>query len=151
MTTTAKYSDPHRRPAIACGCLVGAAIVLTLLGRQSATAPDINPDAIIQSVDLHFSDLPDGTVVASDAATGGEIDRIVPGTGGFVRVTMRSFASERLKRDMTREVPFQLARMEDGDLVLRDPLTGRTMLLNAFGPSNEDAFARLLDHGGKPQ
>jgi len=151
MQATAHTSDPHRKPAIACGCLLGAAILLALIGRQAPSAPDMNPDAMAQSIDLYFSDLPDGTVVASNATTGGEIERIAPGAGGFVRVTMRSFAMERTKRDMTNDVPFQLARMDDGDLLLRDPLTGRTMLLNAFGPSNEGAFAQLLDQGGKTQ
>lgn len=147
MASAARPSDPHRKPAIACGCLIGAAFVLALVGRQFHAAPEFDPSAIAQSLDLRFSDLPDGTVVASDAATGSEIERIPPGTGGFIRVTMRSFAGDRLKREMTDEVPFQLARMNDGDLLLRDPLTGRSMLLNAFGPSNEGAFAELMDKG----
>lgn len=151
MATAAKTPDPHRKPAIACGCLIGAAIVLAVIGRQAPSARAFDRSAMAQSVDLHFSDLPNGTVVASNAATGHEIERIAPGTGGFVRVTVRSFANERLKRDMTSEVPFQLARMNDGALLLRDPLTGRTLLLNAFGPSNEGAFAQLLENGGMTQ
>ncbi|MBL8582831.1 MAG: phosphonate-binding protein [Rhizobiaceae bacterium] len=122
-------------------------MVLALVGRQTHSAPELDVSAVAQSVDLRFSDLPDGTVVASNAATGSEIERIAPGAGGFIRVTMRSFAGDRMKRDMTDEVPFQLARMNDGDLLLRDPLTGRSMLLNAFGPSNERAFAQLIEKG----
>ena len=96
-------------------------------------------------VELLFRDLPDGTVVAIDATDGAELERIRPGEGGFVRVTMRSFAAERISRGVSREPPFDLVRMDDGDLILTDRLTGRDMLLDAFGPSNEGAFAQLLD------
>ena len=71
---------------------------------------------------------------------------IAPGAGGFIRVTMRSFANERKRDGLGSETPFTLTRMRDGDLYLQDSLTGRTMLLNAFGPSNEGVFAELIDH-----
>ena len=54
-------------------------------------------------------------------------------------------------RGMTAEEPFTLLRLKDGDLILTDRLTGRRMLLNAFGPSNERVFAELLDHGRMTQ
>ena len=57
-------------------------------------------------------------MVAIDAANGAELERIAPGAGGFIRVTMRSFAMERKQRGMGADVPFQLTRMRDGDLVL---------------------------------
>ena len=102
-------------------------------------------------MELKFVDQADWSVVAYDAASGGELERINPGSGGFIRVTMRSFAAERINRGLGPEVPFALLRMSDGDLLLQDPATGRTMLLNAFGPSNEGVFAQLLDHGSTVQ
>jgi putative photosynthetic complex assembly protein len=145
MSQTVTARDPQRKPAIACGCLIASAIVMVALGRHDPVPEVIDPGQVTRSVELFFSDLPDGTVVASNAATGSEIERIAPGGGGFVRVTMRSFANERKQHGFGSEVPFTLARMTDGDLFLQDRATGRTMLLNAFGPSNEGVFAELLE------
>ena len=147
MSQTATYRDPQRKPAIAGAGLICAAIILVLVGRHAQTPRVIDPKSVVTSVDIRFDDLADGSVLASNAATGAELGRIGMGVGGFVRVTMRSFAIERKQRGLGSDVPFTLARMNDGDLVLQDPLTHRTMLLNAFGPANEGAFAQLLDHG----
>lgn len=137
--------DVLRKPIMACASLVVAAIVLVTFGRQDPTPAPIDPDAVKASVELTFTDIENGYVVASDAASGEEIARLGPGEGGFVRVTMRGFAAERKRRGLDDAEPFLLARLADGDLVLNDQETGRRMLLNAFGPSNEGAFAMLLD------
>lgn len=148
MTATVKpYRDPQRKPAMAGGALIAAAIALVLVGRHDKTPAVIDPASVTQALELKFVDRADGSVVAVDAANGAEVERIAPGAGGFIRVTMRSFASERKARGLGSDVPFTLLRMTDGDLLLEDRLTGRTMLLNAFGPSNEGVFAQLLDHG----
>ena len=151
MDQTFPKADPQRKPAIACACLIGAAMLLVAFGRQERLPPAIDASAVTGSIELKFADLPDGTVVALNAANGAEIERIAPGAGGFIRVTMRSFAAERLSRGLTDDDPFSLVRMKDGDLLLHDPVTGRRMLLNAFGPSNEGVFAALLDHGRTTQ
>jgi hypothetical protein len=44
-------------------------------------------------------------------------------------------------------VPFQLALHTDGRLTLVDPAINRTIELEAFGPANSGAFARLLTPG----
>lgn len=146
MSHAAVMRDPQRKPAIACGCLIAAVVVLVALGRHDPGPAFIDPANVRQTMELRFGDLPDGAVVVSDAGTGAEIERIAPGAGGFIRVTMRSFASERKQNGMGSQTPFTLTRMKDGDLYLQDSLTGRTMLLNAFGPSNEGVFAELIDH-----
>lgn len=138
------FRDPLRKPAIACGAMIALTISLILLAGRNEPAA-IDPDRVVQSLELKFVDQSDGSVIAYDAGTGTELERIEPGNGGFIRVTMRSFASERKVRGLGAEVPFTLVRMTDGDLVLQDPLTKRTMLLDAFGPSNEGVFAQLLD------
>lgn len=143
--TAAPARDPHRKAALACGSLIAIAITLVAFGRHAPPVRTIDATTIASAVELKFDDLPDGTVVALDARTGTELDRVAPGTGGFIRVTMRSFAAERLARGLGADEPFTLARLNDGSLVLKDPVTGRTMLLNAFGPSNEGVFAHLLE------
>ncbi len=144
-TKSATPRDQQRKPALAGAALIATAIALVAFGRQDKAAVAIDPAAVVESVELKFIDQPDGTVVAYDAGSGAELERIAPGAGGFIRVTMRSFAAKRTSRSLGSEVPFTLLRMTDGDLLLQDRLTGRTMLLDAFGPSNEGVFAELLN------
>lgn len=147
METVAIRPDPQRRPAIACGLLLATAVLLAAFGRSEHVPRAVDESAVRERMELTFRDLPDGTVVAINAANGAELRRIHPGEGGFIRVTMRSFASERTSKGLARETPFDLLRLDDGDLVLSDRLTGRVMLLDAFGPSNEGVFAQLLEKG----
>ncbi len=42
-------------------------------------------------------------------------------------------------------IPFHLTRWSDGRLTIDDTATGQLIELEAFGHTNEDAFARLLD------
>jgi putative photosynthetic complex assembly protein len=146
MDQTMSRPDPQRRPAMACGALIAVAIGLVAFGRTDRV-PSVDEAAAVERLALKFDDLSDGTVVALNADGGQELARIHPGEGGFVRVTMRSFAAERISNGFGREEPFELLRMPDGDLILSDRVTGRTMLLNAFGPANEGAFAQLMDKG----
>lgn len=146
-TDTAPFRDPMRRPAIACGSLVAVALLLVVLGRGEPGKSIPEAGAVVESVALRFSDGADGSVIASDATTGAQLARIEPGEGGFIRVTLRSLAAERKRHGYGAEVPFMLARTTKGDLVLSDELTGRVMVLDAFGPSNAGAFSPLLDRG----
>lgn len=139
--------DPMRRPALACGSLIGAALLLVIFGKHDP-ASSISPyKQVVQAVQLRFIDAADGSVIASDASSGLELRRIAPGEGGFVRVTMRSFAAERKLHGFDDDTPFTLERLTNGDLVLSDARTGRVMVLNAFGPSNVGAFASLIAEG----
>lgn len=142
-----RTKDPHAKAALACGMLIAVALVLAALGRHPPTVVTIDPAAVSRSLDLAFRDLPDGSVMVVDAATGKDIQIIAPGGGGFVRVTMRSYARERQQRGLSDATPFHLAEMTDGTVYLQDRLTGRTMHLNAFGPANVGAFRAILDHG----
>ena len=144
---TVKTRDPHRREVLACAGLILAALLLAFVFRHGPTQVVIDPAEVSRSLDLTFRDLADGSVMAVNAATGEDIEIIAPGTGGFVRVTMRSYAKERQQRGLSSATPFLLAEMTNGTVFLQDPLTGRTMHLNAFGPANVGAFAAILDHG----
>lgn len=146
-TGPAPFRDPMRRPVIACASLIGVALLLAVLGRQEHGKAMPEASSVAESVALRFSDADDGSVIASDASTGARIARFAPGEGGFIRVTLRSLAAERKRHGMGAEVPFTLARTTGGDLVLSDEMTGRVMVLDAFGPSNAGAFSPLLDRG----
>ena len=94
---------------------------------------------------LFFSDASDGAVLIEDAATGERIARIEPGTGGFIRSTMRSLVHVRMRKGIGPETPFDLTRWDDGGLTLSDPTTGETRELVGFGATNRAAFAVLLE------
>jgi len=116
---------------------------LTGAGNSAPTAPVTAP--VIASRDLLFRDQPNGGVAVFDAAdTSAPIDIVAPETNGFLRATMRGLARQRLRQDADREVPFRLTGFADGRLTLADPTTGRTVEMEAFGITNEEAFARLL-------
>jgi putative photosynthetic complex assembly protein len=51
---------------------------------------------------------------------------------------------ERRSHGLGMEHPFRIARYPDGRLVLEDLATDRVIDLQAFGPTNAGAFARLL-------
>lgn len=145
-------SDPFRDTTLPRGALLGAAalIGLSLIGATisrlyglSATPPP--PAAVVLSRDLRFADRADGAVVVADARTGA-VHVLAPGTNGFIRGVMRGLAQERLRQDSDGATPFQLTRWSDGRLSLTDPVTHRSIYLEAFGPTNAAAFAALLDN-----
>lgn len=143
-------SDPFEDRSLPRGALVGAAGLVALslagaaygrLGGQSATlAPAA---AVADSRSLLFADRADGAVVISEA-DGSPVTVVAPGTNGFLRGVLRGLAQERLRQDAGEATPFVLTRWSDGRLSLADPVTGRSVYLEAFGPSNVAPFAALL-------
>ena len=94
---------------------------------------------------LFFSDTRDGAVLVEDGTTREQIARIEPGTGGFIRSTMRSLVHVRMRKGIGPDTPFELTRWDDGGLTLSDPTTGETRELMGFGATNRAAFAVLLE------
>ncbi len=66
------------------------------------------------------------------------------GTFAFVRGVLRGFARERRLEHLGAGAALELTRWADGRLSLRDPVTGREVQLDSFGPTNSAAFAALL-------
>ena len=87
---------------------------------------------------------PDGAVAVYEAESGRVVDVVAPGTNGFVRGVMRGFARERRSHEVGAAPPFRLTLWEAGNLSLEDPTTGRRVELDAFGPTNRQAFERFL-------
>ena len=98
----------------------------------------------VASRDLLFQDQPDGAIVVVDAEAAEEIERVEPGTNGFLRATVRGLARERKSRGLGPETPFRLTYWDDGRLSLDDLATGERINLEAFGPTNAGVFAALL-------
>ncbi|MBY8337787.1 photosynthetic complex assembly protein [Alteriqipengyuania sp. NZ-12B] len=93
---------------------------------------------------LTFADAPDGAVLIDDGTTGERIVRVEPGTGGFIRSTVRSLVHIRRSQGISARTPFTLTRWDDGSLTLSDPTTGRALELGGFGDDNRAVFAALL-------
>jgi putative photosynthetic complex assembly protein len=98
---------------------------------------------------LRFFDEADGTVRVVDGVSGDTIESFGPGTGGFVRSTVRSLAYQRRIHEIGREVPFELIAWDNGMLTLLDPTTDETVELHSFGGNNRQTFANFLERGAE--
>lgn len=145
----------HRRPFPRAPLLgAGALVVVTILSAAAgrlAGGGTVAPTATVLAVrDLRFEDRPDGSVAMLDARDGRQVDVAAPGTNGFLRATLRGLVRERRRQGVEAgpEAPFRVAAWADGRVTLDDPATGRHVELEAFGQTNEAAFARLLPAPG---
>ena len=79
-------------------------------------------------------------------ALGAFVATVPPETNGFLRTLLAGLVRERRREDMGGPAtPFRITRWADGRLTVDDTATGRLIELEAFGHTNADAFARLLD------
>lgn len=135
-----------RGPLIAAGSLIALTVLLVAVVRVSGVgAPDerIGPVAVERL--LRFEDQTDGGIAVYEAGSGQLVDRVAPGTNGFLRGTLRGLGRERKREGIPREAAFDLVGTQDGHLLLIDPETRRRIDLGSFGPTNAAAFVRLLD------
>jgi len=125
--------------------LVGAALVLTLAARLTDIGTLHMPKTeAVATLLLRFEDRDDGAVAVRDARDGKVIYVVAPGSNGFIRATLRGLARERKREGIGAETPFTLTHWRDGTLSLEDSTIGRRVSLDAFGPTNAEAFARLF-------
>ncbi len=131
--------------------LFGAAalIVFTFLASGLARLTDIGAVhmpvvAPVETLLLRFRDQQDGGVAVIDARDGKEIYVVQPGTNGFIRATLRGLTRERLREGVGEAPPFALTRWNDGTLSLEDSSIQRRIELDAFGPTNAQAFAQFF-------
>ncbi len=139
--------EPFPRGAlIGAAALISCALAATALARLTAYEQD-RPSAPAElSRSLVFADREDGAVIVFDSEDLSEpIAVLASGEGGFVRGLMRGMARERRSMDVGAEPPFILARHYDGRLTLTDRATGRLIELDAFGETNTESFAVLLN------
>jgi putative photosynthetic complex assembly protein len=113
---------------------------LTGVGGAHMTLP-----AAVESRDLRFEDGEKGAVLVFDANDRQLVDTLAPGSNGFIRVVMRGLARERRLGDIGAEPPFRLTRYAGGQITLTDTSTGKQIDLGAFGSTNTEAFARLMN------
>jgi putative photosynthetic complex assembly protein len=145
-------SDPFRDQPFPVGALIGAAALLafTLLAVSVARLTGVSPSPMplapaVESRDVRFADRPDGAVLVYDAGKAGDLIYVVPpDTEHFLRGVLRGCARERRSMGASETVPFRLTQRADGSVTLEDLATHRVVDLAAFGPTNQEAFAKLL-------
>ena len=134
------------RPAaiIAILLLVMAGVgIASRLGPPGGQPP---PATAIRTADLVMQDHPDGSITVTQAGTGAFVTTVEPATNGFLRTLLAGLVRERRREDTGHPgTPFHITRWSDGRLTVDDTATGRLIELEAFGHTNEEAFARLLD------
>lgn len=136
------------------GVLIGAALLvgvalagasLSAITGMDAAPPPESP--AVASIELRFADRPDGSIAVNSGQGAEPIAVIGAGTNNFIRGAMRGLARERRRNEVAPSEPFVLTELADGSLWLTDTGTGARVYLDAYGPTNRDAFAELLQAG----
>lgn len=141
-----------RGALIGAAALIGFAFISAGAARVGIVGTSSAPAAeAVATRELRFADRADGAVVVHEAWSGRVIEVLAPGSNGFIRGTLRGLARERRQHEVGSEPPFRLTQWADGRLSLEDTGTGRRVDLEAFGPTNVQAFGRLLAAEGPAQ
>ena len=127
---------------LVCICMVGS--VGYGVANYVVSGPPAQSSTVLVTRTISFEDVDAGGVLVRDAASGAPIALLGSGEGGFIRSTLRALARERRGWNLGGAQPFRLTAWDDGRFTLHDEATGRTVDLKAFGPTNAEAFGRLL-------
>ncbi len=135
-----------RLPLYAALGLIGFAIAATVFGRTTEIGTLRVPTTAPQAMrDLTFVTGEDEVLTVRDARSGDVVAVYQPEEGGFVRGSQRGIGRDRKLRGISADQPYRLILWDDGRLTISDTTTGQRFPLDAFGPTNSAAFARLLD------
>ncbi|HYW32105.1 MAG TPA: photosynthetic complex assembly protein PuhC [Gemmatimonas sp.] len=143
-------APPMRVPKpvlILAASLVAVVFALAISARLfgfGAFREDAGAARVVQQRALKFSDVQGGGIRVLDATTNTIAAELPPGTNGFLRGALRSLTRSRALASIGDAEPFQLTRYADGRLVLLDPATGQHVTISSFGPTQVEAFDRLL-------
>jgi putative photosynthetic complex assembly protein len=132
-------------PLYSAMALIVITLVLVAVVRLTGVGDLRTPQAAVTAErHLLFADLADGGISMRDAGTGELLERVEPGTNGFLRGALRGLARERKREGIGPAVPLRLTSRADGRLLLEDPATNRLIDLGAFGAGNVAIFTRAL-------
>ncbi|HYN77580.1 MAG TPA: photosynthetic complex assembly protein PuhC [Lamprocystis sp. (in: g-proteobacteria)] len=135
-----------RKVLYAFAALIGFSLVLVATARLTGLGISHVPtEPVVEALDIQFVNRDDGALIVRAAADDTIIQVLEPGSNQFIRGVLRATARERRAHQVAADRPFQVARFADGHLSLRDPSTGWSIELRSFGPTNEGAFAAILN------
>ena len=130
---------------VGAGALMAFTMVAVMVGRSEGVGvTTLAPATPTSRFEFRAEDQADGSIVIRNVADRQVVVWIHPGEDGFLRGTLRGLAQDRQRGGQGQEKPFSLTRYDDGRLALADEATGRTIPLEVFGPTNVQAFARLM-------
>jgi putative photosynthetic complex assembly protein len=141
-TTTRRHF--HVTPLMWLVCIGLMGTVSAGVVQHVMQGPPTVSATVVMTRSITFEDVAGGGVLVRDVATAQPIATLEPGEGGFVRSTLRALVRERRGWNQGSAQPFRLTTWDDGRFTLHDEATGRTVDLKAFGPTNAEAFGRLL-------
>jgi putative photosynthetic complex assembly protein len=134
--------------ALLIGFVILAAAMVQLTGVGGTETP-LPP--VLESRELVFQDDGAGGTTVRIAGDDGKLAELETSTDGFVLGVMRGMVRERKAYEVSLDAPYLVSLREGGVLLFEDPLTGRRIDLRAFGPTNTEAFLRLLRAEPSPE
>lgn len=138
-----------RMPLFAALALVAFSAAATIFGQITEIGTvRVASGQPVAMRDLVFDRQSDGSTAIADAISGDLIEIMEADAGGFILGTVRGLTQTRSVRKIAPETPYRLIAWSDGALTLSDTGTGERVVLNAFGPTNEQAFRVLLEQKG---
>ena len=152
LSTGEKLAHDHDG-GIPRGVLLGAfaLVCFSIIATAAARVSDVGTVHMpqrkaVEILALTFIDRDDGGIDVINYNGGAPVSSVEPGTNGFIRATLRGLAQERKRSGIGPRTPFLLTRWTDGAITLEDRETSRKLDLDAFGPTNAGAFARLFNN-----
>ena len=138
----------ERLPMLATALALAAIVAVIGLARAYGVRPDVSlpRQQALAERQLKFEDGAQGSVIVRDAKTDALIHSFASGEGTFVRAALRALVNDRKKKGISTEDDFRLELHAGSQLFLVDEASGRTLSLNAFGPSNSAAFAVFMSN-----
>ena len=127
--------------------LVGVVIAigsLRLAGYQPP--PSLPSEPALATRVLAVEDAAEGAVIVRDAKTGENIIIYKHGEGSFFRATLRTLVNDRRHKGLPVDGNFRLEAHAGHQLFLIDETSGKTLSMNAFGPTNTAVFAELISN-----
>jgi putative photosynthetic complex assembly protein len=126
----------------------GLAVVILLIGSARLAgyrpSPSIPAEPALAMRELSVEDSTEGSVIVRDAKTGETIASYKRGEGSFFRATLRTLVHDRLHKGFSLKGNFRLENHSGNRLFLIDEVSGKTLAMNAFGPTNTAVFAALM-------
>ena len=135
--------------AIAITLVVTVALVFMSPAHEVTVSGANDRLQALASRDIRFEDQADGSIRVIDAKQSEQIALVAPASNGFLRGAVRGLVRERKLQGLGIEVPFTLAVLADGRLLLHDSATGHEIDLASFGSTNAAVFSKLLVPGEK--
>ena len=141
--------DPHHVPRLpllmAAGIVMFTVLFVGLHQWTSGLTGDTASVTFAQ--EIRFQSLPGDRIAIVDAADGTALTTIEAGSEGLLRGALRGLLFSRDLGNLDPDASYRLERHAGDGLYLVDPLNGRDIRLDSFGPVEAGALADLLALG----